>query len=72
MELLNLDPIKHLLPQVKDENRLLGLLGCVNALSGYYLISTKKQQETRRMLTDTCQCPLGLLPHFYKEIFTKQ
>ena len=37
---------------------------CVNALSGLYLIST----FTRILLdleSSGCQCPLGLIPHFY-------
>ena len=39
---------------------------CVNALSGLYLISTHISMVRvydRRLL---CQCPLGLIPHFYK------
>ena len=39
---------------------------CVNALSGCYLISTRS--HLRRILREMkCQCPLGLLPHFYYE-----
>ena len=39
---------------------------CVNALSGLYLIST--HEVTRRYIEALvkCQCPLGLIPHFYK------
>ena len=38
---------------------------CVNALSGLYLISTWSQWvNSWRLLT--CQCPLGLIPHFYE------
>ena len=36
----------------------------VNALSGLYLISTEKR-EPDWAVTDPCQCPLGLIPHFY-------
>ena len=38
---------------------------CVNALSGLYLISTWYQQRTRKDPFAMCQCPLGLIPHFY-------
>ena len=38
----------------------------VNALSGCYLISTRSKNVIR-MRSLVCQCPLGLLPHFYKE-----
>ena len=37
---------------------------CVNALSGLYLISTIKNM-CDSAYTDLCQCPLGLIPHFY-------
>ena len=37
----------------------------VNALSGCYLISTEYSQRWSRILRSVCQCPLGLLPHFY-------
>ena len=40
---------------------------CVNALSGLYLISTWYQQRTRKDPFAMCQCPLGLIPHFYLE-----
>ena len=37
---------------------------CVNALSGLYLISTAvvKRLQAKGIM---CQCPLGLIPHFY-------
>ena len=41
---------------------------CVNALSGLYLISTWYQQRTRKDPFAMCQCPLGLIPHFYSEL----
>ena len=41
---------------------------CVNALSGCYLISTVETAvEVTIPLIIVCQCPLGLLPHFYFE-----
>ena len=48
------------------------LLYRVNALSGLYLISTIGwENEERHNLM--CQCPLGLIPHFYrKENFMKR
>ena len=39
---------------------------CVNALSGCYLISTESMRMYKRKVPSVCQCPLGLLPHFYK------
>ena len=36
----------------------------VNALSGLYLISTDKISGVKKMYIG-CQCPLGLIPHFY-------
>ena len=39
---------------------------CVNALSGLYLISTGVTKDEQKVL-DECQCPLGLIPHFYEE-----
>ena len=36
----------------------------VNALSGCYLISTLRIPSSISFLA-SCQCPLGLLPHFY-------
>ena len=38
---------------------------CVNALSGLYLISTKETIEALGVPFKECQCPLGLIPHFY-------
>ena len=38
---------------------------CVNALSGCYLISTESMRMYKRKVPSVCQCPLGLLPHFY-------
>ena len=38
---------------------------CVNALSGLYLISTGWRSLATNQATSTCQCPLGLIPHFY-------
>ena len=38
---------------------------CVNALSGLYLISTYQIVHDRVAEADGCQCPLGLIPHFY-------
>ena len=37
----------------------------VNALSGLYLISTKISDCKGGLLIWMCQCPLGLIPHFY-------
>ena len=37
---------------------------CVNALSGLYLISTK-EIFMNKIVSNVCQCPLGLIPHFY-------
>ena len=39
--------------------------GCVNALSGLYLISTNNTSSYDRINSMECQCPLGLIPHFY-------
>ena len=39
-------------------------LDSFNALSGLYLISTLKRMKSFVMLFE-CQCPLGLIPHFY-------
>ena len=38
----------------------------VNALSGCYLISTQKGIYVKIFRINLCQCPLGLLPHFYQ------
>ena len=37
----------------------------VNALSGLYLISTMEHPSTQLSSSMMCQCPLGLIPHFY-------
>ena len=42
----------------------LSLIRCVNALSGLYLISTS-QKHRSIVCRLVCQCPLGLIPHFY-------
>ena len=36
----------------------------VNALSGLYLISTRDRSCPQQTMV-MCQCPLGLIPHFY-------
>ena len=41
------------------------MLLCVNALSGLYLISTSKKVKEAFIYSHLCQCPLGLIPHFY-------
>ena len=39
---------------------------CVNALSGLYLISTLQLlSPIQENVIALCQCPLGLIPHFY-------
>ena len=38
----------------------------VNALSGLHLISTVIQ-ALERQVSELCQCPLGLIPHFYEK-----
>ena len=38
---------------------------CVNALSGLYLISTILKFSHLLTSVAMCQCPLGLIPHFY-------
>ena len=39
---------------------------CVNALSGLYLISTSDKVVWKKLRKQCkCQCPLGLIPHFY-------
>ena len=45
---------------------------CVNALSGLYLISTEHIVTAIDEYDTPCQCPLGLIPHFYLKITTKQ
>ena len=44
---------------------------CVNALSGLYLISTAAMVQGEMTLVYKCQCPLGLIPHFYNN-YTKK
>ena len=39
----------------------------VNALSGLYLISTSRIHCLEHPIVMLCQCPLGLIPHFYRE-----
>ena len=41
------------------------IITCVNALSGLYLISTNYIVVHQKSTTMWCQCPLGLIPHFY-------
>ena len=38
---------------------------CVNALSGWWLISTVAYTLEETNLSEKCQCPLGLMTHFY-------
>ena len=38
---------------------------CFNALTGLYLISTSFMPERLGLHYCSCQCPLGLIPHFY-------
>ena len=49
---------------VDSEDTYLG----VNALSGLYLISTLRIRVYTDMLNLWCQCPLGLIPHFYRHV----
>ena len=37
----------------------------VNALSGLYIISTRDMSGLSRVSYNVCQCPLGLIHHFY-------
>ena len=41
----------------------------VIALPGCYLISTVNKSELIGILYWLCQCPLGLLPHFYFAVY---
>ena len=50
----------------KDVNTLRS----VNALSGWYLISTAMANSARLEYLHTCQCPLGLISHFYMSNIT--
>ena len=43
----------------------------VNALSGLYLISTKFL-DFHDLEDVRCQCPLGLIPHFYQDCYSMQ
>ena len=54
-----------------QRKKIMALFGqlCVNALSGCYLISTKVSCFTSMRKVLKCQCPLGLLPHFYEPDF---
>ena len=57
-----------LLPHFYREKRsevLVDLIASVNALSGCYLISTIHDTDRGLEFKIVCQCPLGLLPHFY-------
>ena len=40
----------------------------VNALSGLYLISTLRRDLRSLPNSFSCQCPLGLIPHFYSQL----
>ena len=44
----------------------ISVIKCVNALSGLYLISTKSKLPYLNEEGFKCQCPLGLIPHFYR------
>ena len=41
------------------------MISCVNALSGLCLISTMAEECAELTQASLCQCPLGLMPHFY-------
>ena len=41
----------------------------VNALSGLYLISTERKEDLYGKEILWCQCPLGLIPHFYEWVY---
>ena len=76
LELLRLEPIQRAYSKASF-NALSGLScycdiyvciwhkKCFNALSGLYLISTYQIVHDRVAEADGCQCPLGLIPHFY-------
>ena len=57
----------YLISTYTEEDREAILSYCVNALSGLYLISTGVQRVLQIPLQVVCQCPLGLIPHFYGE-----
>ena len=40
----------------------------VNALTGWYLISTASWHGSENHRESRCQCPHGMVPHFYGEI----
>ena len=50
----------------KIKMNILSKVRCVNALSGLYLISTKEVPDPDGKVTVGCQCPFGLIPHFYE------
>ena len=52
----------------ESARRFLHRVSCVNALSGLYLISTV-WNPTFAAESIKCQCPLGLIPHFYEMFF---
>ena len=59
-----------LIPHFYAKNESSGiqrLIERVNALSGLYLISTKQQAQQQQEQIIKCQCPLGLIPHFYTD-----
>ena len=45
---------------------------CVNALSGLYLISTQYLPMVKLSQAIKCQCPLGLIPHFYNSYLVSE
>ena len=53
------------LPPVQERNPE-RIERCVNALSGLYLVSTTGESE-HAAISDLCQCPLGLIHHFYEK-----
>ena len=55
----------YLISTEDDRKAILSYWDRVNALSGCYLISTAQQIMLSEELSGVCQCPLGLLPHFY-------
>ena len=60
-----------LLPHFYDDDSMEDwkrILHSVNALTGCYLISTSTDVIEGNQVINRCQCPHGLLPHFYGEI----
>ena len=55
----------YLISTVSDLVRMAHIITGVNALSGLYLISTRKSVIWHTRMEKLCQCPLGLIPHFY-------